>query len=309
MANRVVSSFDIPGVKPVHSGKVRESFKKSVFDPQLLICSTDRASAFDVVLPNPIPDKGISLNQISAFWFGDKKIQEIIPNHMITIDDGVCLNYLGISGDEIGVIEALSSRMMLVRNAARIDIECVVRGFLFGSAWGEYKQTGYVYGYKLPKGLKKGDGLLEPIFTPTTKESGHDHPISLGEMKNRFGEELTWMLAGKSLAIYNYAAAFASQRGIIIADTKMEFGEIDGKLILIDELLTPDSSRFWDRKAYEETDEIVSFDKQPLRDWLEDSGWDKQPPAPELPRDVVQATSERYKRIYQLLTGKHWVRD
>jgi len=288
-----------------HRGKVRDTYEMT--GDQLLIIVTDRVSAFDVVLPGGIPDKGIVLNQLSAFWF--EKTSHIVPNHVIEIVNDV--NWLNrVHGERVCVSyysypPYVERRSMIVKKAERIDIECVVRGYLSGSAWAEYKQSGTVSGMPLPEGLKESERLSQPLFTPTTKEAaGHDQPITIKQMEKLVGKSLAREIMDKSIAIYNYAAQYARGRGIIIADTKMEFGMIGGKLSLIDELLTPDSSRFWDAEKYSPGKSQPSFDKQPLRDWLTESGWNKEPPAPELPPKIVEETSKRYREAYRLLTGK-----
>jgi phosphoribosylaminoimidazole-succinocarboxamide synthase len=275
-------------------GKVRDTYD---LGDRLLMVSTDRISAFDCVLPTGIPDKGRILTRLSAFWFDRTK--DIIPNHLLSID------LADLPTEAQGQRELLRDRFMIVRKAQRIDVECVVRGYLAGSGWAEHRETGAVCGIQLPKGLRLGDQLPEPIFTPATKaETGHDQNISLAEVKRAVGEELGQALADHSLAVYRAAAAYALDRGIIIADTKMEFGLRDGQLILIDELLTPDSSRFWAVGEYAPGNSPPSVDKQYVRDWLEQSGWNKQPPAPELPPAVVAGTAARYREALTWLTGE-----
>jgi phosphoribosylaminoimidazole-succinocarboxamide synthase len=288
-----------------HRGKVRDTYEMG--SDLLLIIATDRVSAFDVVLPGGIPDKGILLNQLSGFWFD--KTSHIMPNHMLQVVDDI--NWLNrVYGEKVCVSyysypPYVERRSMIVRRAGRIDIECVVRGYLSGSAWAEYMQSGTVSGLTLPKGFKESEKLPEPMFTPTTKaDTGHDQPITVEQMETLVGKSVTKDIMEKSLAIYDYAARYALSRGIIIADTKMEFGMIGGKLSLIDELLTPDSSRFWDAEKYSPGKSQPSFDKQPLRDWLTASGWNKEPPAPELPPKIVKETLERYREAYRKLTGK-----
>lgn len=288
-----------------HRGKVRDTYEMG--SDLLLIIATDRVSAFDVVLPGGIPDKGIVLNQLSAFWFD--KTSHIVPNHMIQVVDDV--NWLNrVYGEKVCVSyysypPYVERRSMIVRRAERIDIECVVRGYLSGSAWEEYKRGGTISGNAMPKGLRESDKLPEPLFTPTTKaETGHDEPITVKQMEKLVGKSLAREIIEKSIAVYSYAAQYALGRGIIIADTKMEFGIIDGRLSLIDELLTPDSSRFWDAEKYSPGKSQPSYDKQPLRDWLIASGWNKEPPAPELPPQIVAETSERYREAYRRLTGR-----
>jgi len=280
-------------------GKVRDSYD---LGDKLLIVSTDRLSAFDVVLPDPIPDKGMVLNQISCFWF--EKTSQVMTNHLITPIDNLdsLKQYLPPNNTPP---DYLVGRSMITIKAERVPVECVVRGYISGSAWAEYKQTGTICGMPAPKGLQESQELPEPIFTPTTKaESGHDEPLSKKEMENMVGKSTASGLEGKSLAVYQYAREYAQGRGIIIADTKFEFGFVDGKLILIDELLTPDSSRFWDTAQYTIGRSQPSLDKQPVRDWLVAAGWNKEPPAPKLPPEVIEATTRRYVEAYERLTGR-----
>jgi phosphoribosylaminoimidazole-succinocarboxamide synthase len=299
----VLIETDLP--KLYYRGKVRDTYE---MDGDLfLLIATDRVSAFDVVLPAGIPDKGIVLNQLSAFWF--EQTSHIVPNHVIEVVNDI--NWLNSTyGDRVcsgyySYPPYVARRSMIVRRAERIDVECVVRGYLSGSGWAEYRKSGSVCGIKLPRGLKESDKLPEPVFTPTTKaESGHDEPITFAQMQNMVGASVAREVREKSLAVYEHAARYALGRGIIIADTKMEFGIANGRLILIDELLTPDSSRFWDVEAYAPGRSQPSFDKQPLRDWLADSGWNKEPPAPQLPSEIVESTAERYREAFRRLTGK-----
>ena len=264
---------------------------------KLLIVATDRLSAFDVVMPNPIPYKGVVLTELSLFWF-DFLIEDV-SNHLISADVADYPPPLNEYRDVLG------RRSMLVARADVFPIECVARGYLAGSGWKEYKQTGEICGIKLPEGLKESDRLPEPIFTPATKaETGHDINISEREMARRVGEEATASLKELTLRIYSRAARFARSRGIIIADTKFEFGMKDGAIILVDEALTPDSSRFWPESSYEPGRSQQSFDKQYVRDYLETLDWNKQPPGPHLPEDVIERTSEKYLEAYRLLTGK-----
>jgi len=282
-------------------GKVRDVYD---LGDKLVIVSTDRISAFDVVLPCGIPDKGKVLNQLSAFWF--EKTAHILPNHFIkVIDSSVVLNEVKNRSSHPGKFpDSLSGRSMLVAKAERVPIECVVRGYLSGSAWAEYKGTGKVGDAHLPSGMKESQELSQPIFTPTTKsDTEHDRLLTNQDIKDLGIEDLFEELKQKSLLIYRYAWDYAKHRGIIIADTKFEFGFIDGQLALIDELLTPDSSRFWDASQYEVGHSQPSFDKQPVRDWLAASGWDKEPPAPMLPPEVIERTSKRYCEVYSRLTG------
>lgn len=261
-----------------------------------MIIATDRISAFDVVLPNAIPNKGAVLTQLSLFWFDFLK--DVVGNHLITTNVNSYPAPFGLYGDQ------LRGRSMLVCRADVFPIECVARGYLAGSGWKEYRQTGEVCGVKLPEGLKESDKLPEAIFTPATKaESGHDINISEREMADRVGKEATGKLKELTLAIYSRASEYASERGIIIADTKFEFGVKDGQIILVDEALTPDSSRFWPRAGYQPGRSQQSFDKQYVRDYLETLDWNKQPPGPNLPETVIKRTSQKYLEAYRLLTG------
>ncbi len=282
-------------------GKVQDTYD---LGDRLLIVATDRISAFDVVLPCGIPDKGLVLNQLSAFWFEETK--ELAPNHLIeVVNDVRCLDsYLSAEG-RFPYPSHLAGRSMIVKKAERIPVECVVRGYLAGSAWAEYQESGTVSGLPLAKGLKESQELPQPLFTPTTKaETGHDQPLSMDEMQGMVGKALAEEIKEKSLALYSYAREYAEGRGIIIADTKMEFGLGNGELILIDELLTPDSSRFWDAGRYQVGQSQPSYDKQPVRDWLAQSGWNKEPPAPMLPAEVIESTTKRYREAYERLTGR-----
>jgi len=280
-------------------GKVRDTYN---LDDKLLIVSTDRLSAFDVVLPDPIPDKGRVLNQISFFWF--EKTSQVMPNHLITPIDTLD-SLKQYFTPKTTLPDYLIGRSMITLKAERVPVECVVRGYISGSAWAEYKQAGTICGMPTPKGLQESQELPEPIFTPTTKaDTGHDEPLSKKEMENLVGKSTARELEEKSLSVYQHARNYARGRGIIIADTKFEFGFVDGKLILIDELLTPDSSRFWDTAQYTVGCSQPSLDKQPVRDWLVASGWNKEPPAPKLPPEVIKATTRRYVEAYQRLTGK-----
>jgi phosphoribosylaminoimidazole-succinocarboxamide synthase len=283
-------------------GKVRDVYG---LGDKLLIVSTDRISAFDIILPCGIPDKGKVLNQLSAFWFAETA--NIIPNHLVkVIDNNVILNEVrGLSTQMEDLPDSLIGRSMLVAKAERISVECVVRGYLAGSAWAEYKETGKVGDINLPNGLKESQELPQPIFTPTTKsDTEHDHPLTNQDIEDLGVRDIFEDLKRKSLLIYGYARDYAKSKGIIIADTKFEFGFVNGKLALIDELLTPDSSRFWDVDQYEVGRSQPSFDKQIVRDWLSASGWDKTPPAPMLPLEVIERTSKRYLEVYSRLTGR-----
>ena len=280
-------------------GKVRDTYQVG---DKLLILATDRISAFDFVLPNSIPDKGIVLSQISAFWFG--KTYHLMHNHMVeSIESRRAL--LKYSPWKRPLPELLLGRSMIVLKAERVPVECVVRGYVAGSAWAEYKKKGTINGRKAPKGLLESQELPEPIFTPTTKAAtGHDLPLAPGELIDLVGEKTARKLEEKSLALYTFARSYAIEHGIIIADTKFEFGFHDKELLLIDEAITPDSSRFWDAGQYEPGQSQPSYDKQPVRDWLIASGWNQKAPVPTLPADVVEATAERYREAYSLLTGR-----
>ncbi|MDD5590573.1 MAG: phosphoribosylaminoimidazolesuccinocarboxamide synthase [Dehalococcoidales bacterium] len=294
----VLLKSDLP--LPVFSrGKVRDTYD---LGNRLLIVTTDRISAFDVVLPCGIPDKGMVLNRLSAFWF--RNTESILDNHLIEIvDDVSCLDKYLPAADRFAYPAYLEARSMIAKKVKVIPVECVVRGYLSGSAWAEYQKQGTVNGEPLPAGLKESQELPEPLFTPTTKaETGHDLPLNAYELKEMVGEKMARELKGKSMAIYNYAREYA--RDIIIADTKMEFGLDGDRLILVDELLTPDSSRFWDAGLYKVGQSQPSYDKQPVRDWLAGSGWNKEPPAPMLPPEVIEATTIRYRHAYERLAGK-----
>ena len=286
---------------PCVRGKVRDTYE---LGDRLLIVATDRISAFDVVLPCGIPDKGLVLNQLSAFWFG--QTGELSTNHVIeVVEDVGCLDaYLPLK-DRFDYPAYLAGRSMVVRKVERIAVECVARGYLSGSGWAEYRKSGSICGIPLPGGLQESQELPEPIFTPTTKaEEGHDLPLTMDDVKAQLGGALAEELKDRCIALYSFAREYARARGIIIADTKMEFGLVDGELVLIDELLTPDSSRFWPADQYQAGRSQPSYDKQPVRDWLEASGWDKTPPAPMLTQEVIDSTSRRYREAYHRLTGR-----
>jgi phosphoribosylaminoimidazole-succinocarboxamide synthase len=287
----VIAQTDFPSLKLRGRGKVRDIYD---LGDRLLIVATDRLSAFDVVLPTPIPDKGRVLTQLSLFWF--EKLADIVPHHLISTND--------FTGELAPYAASLDGRAMLVRRTDPVPIECVVRGYLSGSGWKDYQQTGAVCGIPLPTGLRESERLPEPIFTPSTKATtGHDENISFEETVARVGRPLAEKLRDTSLAIYHRAADYAAARGIIIADTKFEFGLIGNQLIWIDEALTPDSSRFWPGDQYAPGKPQPSFDKQYVRDYLEHIGWNKQPPAPALPPEVVAGTREKYREAYQRITG------
>ena len=295
MSQNVITETNLTNVALANRGKVRDLYD---LGEQLLIISTDRISAFDVVLPNGIPYKGHILTGLSEFWFDYTK--SIVDNHVITTD---VTQY----PDELQAdAEVLKGRSMLVRKANRIDIECVVRGYIAGSAWSEYKADGTVCGEKLPPGLTESERLPELIFTPSTKaEHGeHDENISIAEMVEAIGKELSEKIIQTSFALFEAASEHAEKSGIILCDTKFEFGQIDGQLILIDEVFTPDSSRFWPKDEYKPGSSPPSFDKQYVRDYLSDIGWNKEPPAPELPAEVIGQTSEKYLDAYRLIVGR-----
>jgi phosphoribosylaminoimidazole-succinocarboxamide synthase len=285
----------IEGLPLLHRGKVRETY--AVGEDRLLLVATDRLSAFDVVFDQPIPDKGRVLTQLSAWWFD--RLAPLGPAHFLSAD-----------ADELPAAARapeLAGRVTLARRAERIDAECVVRGYLAGSGWAEYRSTGMVGGHPLPTGLREADRLPEPIFTPSTKaEVGHDENITRAQLGEMVGADLAAELEARSLALYRAGARHAQQVGLILADTKFEFGWIDGRVALIDEVLTPDSSRFWDAEQYAPGSSPASFDKQYVRDFVASSGWNKEPPAPELPAEVIEGTRSRYVRAYELLTGERW---
>jgi phosphoribosylaminoimidazole-succinocarboxamide synthase len=308
---QIVLQTDLP-LPRFGTGKVRDTYDLGDY---LLMVATDRISAFDCILPNGIPRKGEVLTQLSEYWFG--QTSDLIPNHLLGIADlypdsnplfDVESDRLGgalLPPEVMACYVQVADRAMIVRKAQRIDFECVARGYLAGSAWQDYRATGAVCGIPLPEGLRQADRLPEPVFTPATKEeTGHDRNVSLADVKRSVGEELGQALADATLAVYRRAGEIALDRGIIIADTKMEFGLIEGELTLIDELLTPDSSRFWALSEYAPGGSPPSFDKQFVRDYLERIGWNKQSPAPALPPDVVAGTAERYREAYEWLTGR-----
>ena len=292
----VITTTDLPGFKLHSKGKVRDIYE--VDDDTLLLVTTDRMSAFDVILGDPIPWKGVILNQITLFWMN--KFAHLIPNHIIESDVDKYPASLQPYRDQ------LAGRSVLARKAQPLKAECIVRGYIAGSGWKSYKKDGTLCGVRLPEGLKESDKLPESMFTPSTKgEMGtHDENIRLEKMREIVGRDLADKAAETSLAIYREASEYAAGRGIIIADTKFEFGIVDGKLTLIDEVLTPDSSRFWPAATYEPGHSQPSFDKQYLRDWLETQVWDKTPPAPALTPTVRDTTAEKYQEAFRLLTGR-----
>ena len=292
--DQVILQTDFADLELYASGKVRDLYR--VDNEHLLFVATDRISAFDYVLATGIPAKGRVLTQLSLFWF--EFLKDLVPNHLVTADVEKYPPNLRQYADQ------LRGRSMLVVMADMVAIECVVRGYISGSAWKEYRETGKVCGIDLPKGLRESDKLPEPIFTPSTKAaSGHDENISFSEMCERAGPRLSEKLRDLSIAIYSKAADYAAQRGIIIADTKFEFGKTQAGLVLADEVLTPDSSRFWPADKYKPGQPQESFDKQYVRDYLESIRWNKQPPAPALPTEVANKTSEKYREAYRHITG------
>jgi phosphoribosylaminoimidazole-succinocarboxamide synthase len=293
MVSSVVVDSHLP-FKTVKKGKVRDLYE---VNDCLLLVATDRISAFDYVLPDPIPGKGVCLTQLSAFWF--QYVNDVVPNHLISTDVARYPEELHAYHD------ALVNRSMLVRKTMVIPIECIVRGYISGSAWKSYQTDGTVCGIRLPSGLQESDQLDEPLFTPSTKaETGHDINISFAEMEKLVGKPTAESLKNTSLQIYKTAAAYARQKGIIIADTKFEFGTHDDEVLLIDEVLTPDSSRFWPADHYEPGRSQPSFDKQYVRDYLTETGWDKNSTPPHLPAHVVKGTQQKYQEAYERITGK-----
>jgi phosphoribosylaminoimidazole-succinocarboxamide synthase len=292
MRNTALLTTSLSGY-PKRSGKVRDIYD---LGDRLLIVATDRISAYDVVMPNGIPDKGRVLTQISAFWF--EKLAGVAPHHLISTE----MNDLPADCRD----EELAGRFMLCRKAQVVPIECVVRGYLAGSGWKEYKENGTVCGIALPKKLRQCAKLPEPLFTPATKaDTGHDENVTFETAAKQVGKELMTTLREKSISLYTQARDYAAKQGILVADTKFEWGRLaDGSVILIDEVLTPDSSRFWPADAYKPGRDQPSFDKQYLRDWLDKIGFDRKPPGPLLPAEVVQATRQRYVEAYTRLTGK-----
>lgn len=283
---------DLPGIKKLRSGKVREVFD---LDEHLLLVATDRISAFDCILPNAIPGKGEVLNGLSTFWFHRL---DFVPNHMIETEVSAFPAELKPYAD------ILRGRSMIAKKAKPLPVECVVRGYVAGSGWKEYQESGTVGGYAVPAGLKQCDRLPEDLFTPSTKaDEGHDEPITWAQCRALLGDETALRVRDISLELYRHGRAYAASRGIIIADTKFEFGIHDGEIILIDECMTPDSSRFWPADQYQPGGNPPSFDKQFVRDWLENCGWDKHPPAPELPADIVAKTAEKYREALIRLTA------
>jgi phosphoribosylaminoimidazole-succinocarboxamide synthase len=280
------------GLKHLRSGKVRDLYDAG--RDRLLVVASDRISAFDVVLDDPVPDKGRVLTALSTFWF--EQTRDVLANHLISADP---TDFPETAGPDV------AGRAMLVRRATVVPMECVVRGYLFGSAWKEYEATGQVQGHRLPGDLAIADPLPEPIFTPTTKaDEGHDLPLTPAEARDLVGADRYEALSAAARALYARGAALAESCGVLIADTKFEFGEIDGDLVVVDEMLTPDSSRFWPAEEWRPGRPPPSFDNQYVRDWLDGTGWDHTPPAPHLPAEVVAGTRGRYVEAYELLSGR-----
>jgi phosphoribosylaminoimidazole-succinocarboxamide synthase len=289
---RVVRETQFAGISPAGRGKVRDIYD---LGDKLLIVATDRLSAFDVVLPTPIPDKGRVLTQLSVFWF--QQLENLVPNHLLSATE--------FPAAFDAYREDLAGRSMVVRKARPLPIECVVRGYISGSSWKDYRSTGTICGIALPGGLQESDRLPEPVFTPATKAAtGHDENISFEQATSLIGKELAERVRAVSMEIYRRAAAYAEPRGILVADTKFEFGLLDNELLWIDEALTPDSSRFWPAARYQPGGAQPSFDKQFVRDYLERIQWPKTPPGPELPSDVVAATRAKYREAYGILAGR-----
>ncbi len=289
----VITQTDLQSIQRKSTGKVRDIYE---FEDKLVLVATDRISAFDVVFNEGIPHKGEVLTQLSAFWF--ERTRGIIENHFITAD-------YATFPDTLKRFEFLRGRATLCKKAKVMPIECVVRGYLEGSAWKEYQANGQVTGIQLPKGLKRRSRLEQPIFTPATKaETGHDENITFGQMAERVGREAAEAARATSIKLYQFAYDLLDAKGIVLADTKFEFGFLDDKLILTDEALTPDSSRFWVKGSVSEQGEPISFDKQYVRDYLETLNWNKQPPPPKLPTEVIEQTSKRYLEIYEKITGQ-----
>ena len=290
-----LTTTNLEGLRLVHRGKVRETYE--VDDRHLLLVATDRLSAFDVVFEQAIPDKGALLTRLSTWWFGE--LAHLGRSHFVSADPADL--------PEPAREPEMAGRSMLVRRAERVDAECVVRGYIAGSGWAEYQRSGSITGHQLPSGLREADRLPEPIFTPSTKaEVGHDENITREVLAGMVGADLARELEERSIALYAEGARRAEAVGLILADTKFEFGFIDGELAVIDEVLTPDSSRFWDGERYAPGQSPPSFDKQFVRDFVAASGWNKEPPAPALPPDVIAGTRDRYVAAYERLTGRTW---
>ncbi|MEI6136730.1 MAG: phosphoribosylaminoimidazolesuccinocarboxamide synthase [Chloroflexota bacterium] len=294
-----METTNLPGLTRLHQGKVRDVYAlpPDAQGERLLLVATDRMSAFDVVLPNPIPRKGEVLTRISSYWYD--RTSSVVPNAFIAVLDAS-------NAEEFGVTDpAYFGRSMVMRRADPVKVECVARGYLVGSGWSEYQRHGIVCGVPLPEGLQMAGRLMEPIFTPTSKVEppDHDAPMTYEEVEAKIGAEIANAIKLRSLALYRFGATACAERGILVADTKFEFGMVDGEPVLIDEVLTPDSSRFWPANEYAPGRDQPSFDKQPLRDWLEAQGWDKQAPGPQLPPEIIEATTVRYLEAYKRITG------
>ena len=285
----------------IHRGKVRDTY--DLGNDLLLMVASDRISAFDVIMNRPIPGKGVILTQMSSFWFD--VIGHVMPNHVVALaSDDEAMKGVARSGALLELSPDIAQRSMVIKKAERIDIECIVRNYIAGSAWAEYTEFGTMNGAALPKGMRAADRFAEPVFTPSSKaESGHDMPLTAKEAKDLVGVELHRNLEEKSVEIFQVAHGFAAERGMILVDTKFEFGFVDGELTLIDEVLTPDSSRYWDGNDWEPGTFPPAFDKQFLRAWLLDTGWDREPPPPKLPDEIVEQTRDRYLEAYQRLSG------
>ncbi len=288
-------------LRHLRSGKVRDLYDAG--PDHLLLVASDRLSAYDVIMDDPVPDKGRILTALSSFWF--EQTASVFPNHHVSSDPADF-------PDGAGVDSEVAGRAMLVRRATVVPLECVVRGYLFGSAWNDYRRTGAVQGSPLPEGLHEADRLPEPLFTPTTKaDAGHDEPLTRDQAIALVGGERYAALEAAALALYGFGAAHAGERGVIIADTKFELGDIDGQLVVVDEMLTPDSSRFWPADHWRPGTAPPSYDKQFVRDWLDSTGWNRTPPPPRLPAEVLDGTRRRYIEAYERLTGRsfgHWYR-
>ncbi len=291
---QAVLATDLPGATVRRQGKVRDVYE---YDEGILLIASDRISAFDCVMPNGIPEKGKVLTQLSLFWF--KQLADVAPNHIISAD------VKDFPAAVAPFADMLEGRAVLCRRADVVPIECVARGYLTGSAWKSYQQSGEICGHKLPAGMLESDRLPEPIFTPSTKaESGHDENISREECAGIVGAETAKWLEETTLTLYQRGADYAAERGLILCDTKFEFGVIDGELSIVDEMLTPDSSRYWDAEAWQPGKSQKPFDKQLVRDYLDSLDWDKEPPAPELPPEIVAQTRQTYRTIYRRITGE-----
>jgi len=295
-----VLETNLPGL--LYRGKVRDTY--DIGDDRLLMVASDRISAFDVIMDQPIPGKGVILTQMSSFWFDI--IGHVMPNHVIaTVSDETAMTNVEITGALVDLPPEIARRSMVIKKAERLDIECVVRNYIAGSAWAEYEESGMMNGQPLPAGMKAADRFSEPVFTPSTKaESGHDMPMTPREAKDLVGVEMHRILEGKSIEIFQVAHDYATERGMILVDTKFEFGFVDGELTIIDEVLTPDSSRYWDVNDWSPGNFPPAFDKQFLREWLLDTDWNREVPPPALPDTIIEQTQARYLESYRRLSGK-----